>query len=144
MKLMPHELRDTIIRPTLDYLGCYTGTAENLLIALAQRQEHSQVNAFEDCSLYPLDADIHQKVWDQYLAFDPDQASLIRGLASQRQFLVNPHSELKTNLCYATAIAWAIFIAYPQVQANDRSQSAESERLAQSFNCSFTAAHNAR
>ncbi|WP_369856798.1 hypothetical protein [Candidatus Thalassolituus haligoni] len=124
MKLMPHELRDTIIRPTLDYLGCYTGTAENLLIALAQRQEHSQVNAFEDCSLYPLDADIHQKVWDQYLAFDPDQASLIRGLASQRQFLVNPHSELKTNLCYATAIAWAVFIAYPQVQASDLSQSA--------------------
>jgi len=48
------------------------------------------------------------------LAFHPDLASRIRGLASQRAFLEDPHSELATNLCYATAIAWVMYILHPQ------------------------------
>lgn len=117
MKIAPNELRELIIRPTLEGLGCYNSAIENLLVALAQMQEfNSQSHHWQIQGLYPIDAELHQRVWDKHLAFDPDLASRIRGLASQRAFLNNPHRELNTNLSYATAIAWAIFILYPQVQ----------------------------
>lgn len=112
MKLTPQELRDTIIRPTLKYLDSESVGVENFLMALAQmrQQQHTDDNV---CPLYPIDSAMHRVVWDQHLAYDPDRASLIRGLASQRQFLVDPDTELTTNLAYATAIAWASYVAYP-------------------------------
>ncbi|WP_430459439.1 hypothetical protein ACQUQU_09490 [Thalassolituus sp. LLYu03] len=115
MELTSRELRETIIRPTLVYLGKYSDAAENILAAIA-RLHHQNPRATNSEALYPIDAYLHQKVWDQHLAFAPDLASRIRGLASQREFLNNPHSELTTNLCYATAIAWSVYLAYPQVR----------------------------
>ncbi|PAV71245.1 hypothetical protein WR25_13981 [Diploscapter pachys] len=47
-------------------------------------------------------------LWDEYLARDPELASLVRGLASQHAFLGGPHLELTVNLRYATAIAWML------------------------------------
>ena len=44
----------------------------------------------------------------------PDIASLVRGLASQRDFLDHPHAELTTNLSYATAIAWFNYARHPE------------------------------
>lgn len=125
MKLAPQELRELIIRPTLEYLGCYSKAIENLLVALAQLQEfNSHAPNCQINGLYPIDSDLHQRVWDHYLAFNPDLASRVRGLASQHEFLKHPHNELTTNLSYATAIAWAIFIVYPKVQQASYSRSA--------------------
>lgn len=115
MELNTRELKETVIRPTLRYLGKESGAAENLLAAIALHQ-HQHPHGTTAGLLFPVDAGLHQKVWNQYLAFDPDIASKIRGLASQHEFLNNPHSELRTNLSYATAIAWAVFLAYPQVR----------------------------
>ena len=56
--------------------------------------------------LFHITAAQHRDLWDRYLAFNPDLASRIRGLASQRAFLRDPDSELQTNLSYCTAIAW--------------------------------------
>jgi hypothetical protein len=55
------------------------------------------------------------------LAYLPELASSIRGLASQRQFLMQPDLELKTNLVYSTAIAWAIYLQtdHPLPAADD-------------------------
>lgn len=119
MELSSQELRYTIIRPTLRYLGKESDAAENLLTAIA-RLHRQHPRATTSTALYPIDASLHQKVWDQHLAFQPELASKIRGLASQREFLNSPHSELTTNLCYATAIAWAVYMAYPQVRHNQR------------------------
>lgn len=115
MELSPKELKETVIRPTLGYLGKTSAAAENLLTAIALLQQQ-QPRGSTAGQLYPVDSGLHQKVWNQYLAFEPDIASRIRGLASQREFLNNPHSELRTNLSYATAIAWAVFLAFPQVR----------------------------
>jgi len=113
MILTPHELRESVIRPTLQYLGCESNGVENFLLALSQMRQQQQEDEGE-CPIYPIDTGMHRIIWDQHLAFDPDRASLIRGLASQRQFLNDPDTELKTNLAYATAIAWALYVAYPQ------------------------------
>ncbi|UTW49396.1 hypothetical protein [Bacterioplanoides sp. SCSIO 12839] len=114
MELDTQELREQIIRPTLQYLGKDSDAAENLLIALAQLNQHSLCRQNKAYGIYQIDAALHQRIWNKYLAFEPDLASKIRGLASQREFLNNPHTELTTNLAYATAIAWAIHLAFPQ------------------------------
>ena len=114
MELASQELRERIVRPTLHYLGKHCHASENLLVAIAQWQQQHPQGRTE--GIYPIAAGLHQKVWNQHLAFHPDLASKIRGLASQREFLNNPHIELITHLAYATAIAWAVYLAFPQVR----------------------------
>jgi len=110
------ELREQIIHPTLKYLGKSGLGAENVLVAIvSQKQKLVSSKQYPSKGLGPfgIDSSTHQTVWDKYLAFHPHLASRIRGLASQRAFLIDPHSELATNLCYATAIAWVIYILRP-------------------------------
>ena len=116
MELDSKELRETIIRPTLKYLGKDSDAAENILLAMAQLGQINSNQQGKSYGLFQIDAALHQKIWNQHLAFEPELASKIRGLASQREFLNNPHIELTTNLAYATAIAWAIHLAFPQVK----------------------------
>ncbi|MEH6346433.1 MAG: hypothetical protein V7785_15170 [Bermanella sp.] len=116
MDISKHELREKIIHPTLKYLGKAGIAAENVLVAIAT-QKQCELNAHHNnkgLGPYEIDSNSHQMVWDKYLAFHPDLASRIRGLASQRAFLEDPHSELATNLCYSTAIAWVVYILHPQ------------------------------
>lgn len=113
MDISNQALREEVIRPTLMYIGKHSLAAENLLVSVISRfGSHPQQNQ-KGFGPYQIDAMTHQQVWDRYLAFRPDLASCIRGLASQRAFLANPHSELSTNLCYATAIAFVVFILHP-------------------------------
>lgn len=117
MDISKKELRDQIIHPTLEYLGKSSTAVENLLVTIAfQKQSisHNSNTRHQGLGPYDIDSYTHQRVWDKYLAFHPELASRIRGLASQRAFLEDPHSELATNLCYATAIAWVLYILHPQ------------------------------
>ncbi len=126
MDLSPQELREMIIRPTLISLDKYSQAAENLLMAIAlvkQEHGHRQDNrCTKNYGIFQIDVPSHQRVWDKYLAFNPELASKIRGLASQREFLKHPHLELATNLSYATAIAWALHLAYPQAKKQSKKQ----------------------
>jgi hypothetical protein len=114
MDISTQELRDQIIHPTLDYLGKAGVGAENVLVAIVAQKQESPINNQKGLGPFDITPAMHQLVWDKYLAFHPDLASRIRGLASQRAFLEDPHSELGTNLCYATAIAWVVYILHPQ------------------------------
>jgi len=98
------ELRRLVIRPTLDYLKIDQADAEDILAALALLSGHFRGS--DGLGLYGITPQQHRQVWDGYLAFHPDLASEIRGLASQRCFLQDPDRELVTNLSYATAVAW--------------------------------------
>lgn len=116
MDISTQDLRDQIIHPTLAYLEKSSIAAENLLVAIVnQRRHHPAAKYTKGKGLGPfqIDSITHQLVWDKFLAFRPELASRIRGLASQRAFLEDPHSELATNLCYATAIAWVVYILHP-------------------------------
>jgi hypothetical protein len=121
MDISKQELRDQIIHPTLEYLGKAGTAVENLLVAIVTQKQlthDSKHYNHKGLGPYGIDTSTHQIVWDKYLAFHPDLASRIRGLASQRAFLEDPHSELVTNLCYATAIAWVLYILHPQELAH--------------------------
>lgn len=125
MDLSATELREMVIRPTLITLNKYSQAAENLLLAIALVKQENSHRLNSSCDknygIFQIDVPSHQRVWDKYLAFNPDLASKIRGLASQREFLIHPHLELATNLSYATAIAWVLYLAYPQAKKSKNS-----------------------
>ena len=108
MYVTAEHLRDHVIRPTLKYLGTWTDASEAFLLNAAI--DAPDLGLFsarqEGLGLFHITAAQHRDLWDRYLAFNPDIASKVRGLASQRAFLSDPDSELQTNLSYCTAIAW--------------------------------------
>ena len=110
MGIAARELSHYVIRPTLLYLGQDNPDAEALLLGIAASQSHlgSALHDRHGHGLYCIREIRHASLWDQYLAHDPDLASLVRGLASQHAFLCSPHLELTVNLRYATAIAWLL------------------------------------
>lgn len=111
MSIQTRDFCQLIIQPTLHYLNMYSLAAEKLLIGTAA--QHSSLNPMLVASgfgVYQITGDQHRRVWDHYLAFRPDLASKVRGLASQHCFLEAPDRELISNLAYGTAIAWALFL----------------------------------
>ena len=108
MYVTAEHLRDQVIRPTLKYLGAWTPNTESFLLdACVDAPDLGLFSARnEGLGLFHITAAQHRDIWDRYLAFNPEMASRIRGLASQRAFLSDPDSELQTNLSYCTAIAW--------------------------------------
>lgn len=110
MGIAASELCQHVIRPTLIYLGRHSLSAEALLLGAAASQSGlgSALDGRHGHGLYRITEQRHQRLWDLHLARDPDQASRVRGLASQHAFLAAPHLELTVNLRYATAIAWLL------------------------------------
>lgn len=110
MGIAASELCSYVIRPTLIYLGCHSREAESLLLGVAASQSElgSALHDRRGHGLYRIAELRHAALWDDYLALDPELASLVRGLASQHAFLSSPHLELTVNLRYATAIAWLL------------------------------------
>ena len=111
MYVTAEHLRDHVIRPTLKYLGKWTPTSEDFLLNAAI--DGPDLGLFsprnDGLGLFNITAAQHRDLWDRYLAFNPEMASRVRGLASQRAFLSDPDSELQTNLSYCTAIAWLLY-----------------------------------
>ena len=110
MYITAEHLREQVIRPTLEYLGVWTAEEERELLAAAIRRTESGLlpGHPQELGLFGISSAQHRDLWDRYLAFRPEIASRVRGLASQRAFLSNPDNELQTNLSYCTAIAWLL------------------------------------
>jgi hypothetical protein len=104
------HLKEYVIQPTLEYLGAWTPESEQFLLSTALEAPDLGLFAARNAGLgiFNITTAQHREIWDNYLAFNPDLASRIRGLASQRAFLSNPDGELQTNLSYCTAIAWLL------------------------------------
>ncbi|MCY4426671.1 MAG: hypothetical protein OXC05_06535 [Halieaceae bacterium] len=104
-------LKDQVIQPTLEYLGAWSPATEQFLLTTAMNAP--EVGLFsrrsDGLGIYHITTGQHRDIWDKYLAFKPDLASKVRGLASQRAFLRDPDNELQTNLSYCTAIAWLLY-----------------------------------
>ncbi|QJD57785.1 hypothetical protein HG264_02095 [Pseudomonas sp. gcc21] len=104
-------IRVAVLAPTLGFLGVESPAAENLILGtlLVMSSLPQTKCPLDGIGPYAIPPALHIELWDNYLAHSPDQASLVRGLASQHCFLKNPHAELGFNLAYATAIAWAVY-----------------------------------
>ena len=127
MGICANELRHYVVRPALKHLGMWSPTAENLLLGTAARESglgfHLKLSNHQVLGIYQISPRMHLNIWNLYLAGQPELASKVRGLASQREFLSHPHHELATNLAYATAIAWLIYhrsgIKIAKIDKND-------------------------
>jgi hypothetical protein len=111
MYVTEEHLKNQVIRPTLEYLNSWDpGTEQFLLDAATDSPELGLFAPRKDSlGIFHITSAQHRDIWDKFLAFNPDLASRIRGLASQRQFLSDPDGELKTNLSYCTAIALLLY-----------------------------------
>ncbi len=125
------ELRLLVVRPTLRYLRAWSEGRENLLLGTAAQESqlgfHLKQGRRHGLGIFQIQPHTHRQIWDIYLINQPALASKIRGLASQRDFLHHPHTELTTNLRYATAIAWLIYRAagVDKIATNDVSTLAQ-------------------
>ncbi len=106
-QLLNDQLLDEVIRPTLAYMDVGLPGAAPLLLAIIDLNERFPPPG-DGLGAFRITPAQHRRVWDDYLAFNPDLASTVRGLASQRCFLQYPDRELVTNLAYACAIAWIL------------------------------------
>ena len=113
MGIYAKDLRELVVRPTLEQLDEWSPAAENLLLGTAAQESQLGFiihnSNIKGAGLYRISESTHTQVWDEFLVTDPELASRMRGLASQQQFLKFPHHELITNLGYATGIAWMIY-----------------------------------
>lgn len=130
-----HEFLEYVIQPTLKQLGVESPVAEQLMLATAcyQSEMGHHLQRSEGIGIYGISEDMHQSVWDNYLAMDCELASLVRGMASQHEFPKSPHMELATNLRYATAIAWMIY----QHHGIKLDENSSAEDLTRIWQCSF-------
>lgn len=105
------DLRELVVADTLNYLGEWNQSGENLLVGTAIQESGLGfcLKAGRRLGLYHISPSAHRAIWDHYLVQYPELASAVRGLAGQHSFTRNPHKELITNLRYATAIAWCIY-----------------------------------
>lgn len=109
MGIAANELCQYVIRPTLVYLNRHCASAEACYWALPPASRRSGPPCMTDAgTAFTALANTVTRRSDDYLARDPDLASLVRGLASQHAFLGGPHLELTVNLRYSTAIAWML------------------------------------
>ncbi len=111
MALHADEVRHLVIHETLKALGDWSLARETLLLGTAA-QESGLGQCLKEgrlAGLYHISPATHRAIWDKYLINEPELASRIRGMASQRGFLEDPHGELISNLKYTTAIAWLIY-----------------------------------
>jgi len=108
MYITAEHLREQVIKPTLEYLGAWSREAERELLAAALNRGDAGPTSrpAPQLGIFRITPAQHRDLWDRYLAFRPEIASRVRGLASQRAFLANPDNELQTNLSYSAAIAW--------------------------------------
>ena len=108
MNMTLDHLRDQVIQPTLRYLGAWSPSTEAFLVNSVE--DAPDLGLFsprnDGLGIFHITPAQHRDIWDRYLAFKPEMASRIRGLASQRAFLSNPDNELQTNLSYCTAIVF--------------------------------------
>ena len=111
MYVTVEHLREQVIQPTLKYLGVWAHDTEAFLLSAATNApELGLFSARHDgLGIFHITPKQHRDIWDTHLAFNPDLASRVRGLASQRAFLSDPDNELQTNLSYCTAIAFLLY-----------------------------------
>lgn len=95
-----------VIRPVSLTLGEPHPILEEILLSAATLRHFDPFcdENYEGLGVFGISPTLHRQVWDEFLAFEPDRASQVRGFASQHQFLMNPDAELVTNTRYAAAI----------------------------------------
>jgi len=103
----PRDFLDCVIRPVLARLALGGAAAETLLLGTALHESGGlrrlrQAGGGPALGLYQIEPATHADILENFLAFRPDLAARVAGLAAQWPGRVE---QLATNPAYATAIA---------------------------------------
>ena len=102
----PDELRQHVIRPTLDYLGMGGESAESLMLATALCESGLsnlvQKGGGPARGLWQVEPATHDDVWWTFLAFKPPLEVKMERMLNSWQ---TRHDQLTTDPCYCCAIA---------------------------------------
>lgn len=126
--ILASELRQYIIRPTLQNLDLWSPAAENLLLGTAAQE--SQLGYYlvqrngPALGIYQIEPATHRDVWTHYLSYRLPLADRVSKLTVSSPKLTVPDTMLITNLAYTTAIARIIYqrAAQPLPPADDIEQ----------------------
>ena len=123
--IKPEDLREQVIRPTLRTMAefnpkLYSEAAVELLMGTAAQESDLGYNLVQvggpALGIYQIEPATHDSIWENYLKYRPDLASIVRGFASQHAFdsQESRDNELIVNLTYSTAIARLVY--WPKTQ----------------------------
>ncbi|MHA7879155.1 MAG: hypothetical protein ACX931_05155 [Saccharospirillum sp.] len=133
------DIKTSLIEPALVQAGLnHPGLAELLSAIALTEQGHSEPGRFGP---FAMTASQHQAVWDEYIARSPELACQVRGLASQRRFLADPHQELTLNWGYATIMAALLCLYHSEGKLPDLHRADEATRL---WKNSFRSRHDGK
>ncbi len=111
------QFREYIIRPTLEYIGLWSQSAENLVLGTAI-QESGGLRYIDQLTpgpgpaygLYQLEKPTHDDIWTRYLPQHPELLDKVDDLLS----IWPTHIEqLRTNIQYATAMCRIFYYRFP-------------------------------
>lgn len=110
----PVQFRELVVRPTLDSLGLWSPSAEALVLGTAIHESRltylRQNGGGPALGLYQIEPATHADLYRNYLDLRPEfKERARRWLASWP----DPHSQLATNLAYATAICRLLYHRVP-------------------------------
>lgn len=103
----PQHLRECVIRPTLDHIGLWSESAEELLM-LTAAQESAMGRYLRQITgpavgVFQMEPATHKDHWANYLAYKPDLAERVLGL--RLGWTDDRAQEMAGNLYYAAAMA---------------------------------------
>ncbi len=108
------HLRDYVVRPTLNRLGMWSHSAENLLIGTIYQESRGghylhQLGNGPALGMYQIEPSTHNDTWVNYIYYRESLEHKLIELMTDE----DKDSQLITNLSYATAIARVIYYRKP-------------------------------
>lgn len=111
MSIHSKQLREAIVRPTLNSLQLYSKSAEELLMLTAAVESHCGEFLLQiegpALGIYQMEPNTHDDIWKNYLSFRPDLASRVMQQGEGARNLIG-------NLYYATAMARVHYLRIPK------------------------------
>jgi hypothetical protein len=116
------NLRELVIRPTLQYIELWSQAAENLVLGTALVESKAeylhQING-PALGLWQMEPATHDDIWDNFLKYRPSMRDLLHEIQCPAQF-TSGANELIGNLYYGAAMCrihyWRAAEALPQAK----------------------------
>jgi hypothetical protein len=112
--LDPRQFRAFAVRPTLQRLGLWSHSAENLLVGTALTESGLRALVQDGgpaLGVYQIEPATHRDVLTNFLDYRLGLAEKVRELRAREP---DPDEQLITNLAYATAICRVIYYRRPE------------------------------
>lgn len=110
------QLRELIVRPTLQYIGLHNPAAENLVLGTALVESGAkfikQVGGGPALGICQMEPETHDDIWANYLRYKPELAQKLQGLMTSAE-ITRGAAEMIGNLYYAFGMTRVHYLRAP-------------------------------